>query len=157
MNIKSTLFFTVKDLYPVLDKGVVVEFRRMIIIACIGTREEHKEDEAKFQVYVKYSPLKPKLDLEDEKLSIAHELTHAFLIEKGVREPKTKEANFRREDQIEEHAQWFRGKDTFFRDLVKELMNRRNCGVVFHGSIFDENGKTECPFLYYYCKLAQWS
>lgn len=152
MNIRPALFFTIEDLYPVLDKGVVVEFRKMVTLGGMSICEEA---ETKFLVYVRYFP--PKLDLEEDKLTIMHELTHASIVQKGLREPKTEEAKLRRENQIEEHAQLFRGKKMFFRSLLRELMDRRNCSVVFHGSIFDGNGKTECPFFHYYCELTQQS
>lgn len=150
MNIKRAWFFTIEELEHVLDEGVTVEFRRMIDLGGLSICEE---SETKFLAYARYFP--PKLDLEESKQTILHELTHASIIQKGMRDVRTEEARRRREDQIEEHVQLFRGNEEFFSSLVRELMGRRNCSIVFNGSIFDETGKTECPFFHYYNGFAQ--
>jgi hypothetical protein len=153
MNIKRAWFFSIEELEHVLDEGVTVEFRKMITLGGLSISEE---SETKFLVYARHFP--PGLDLGDSKHTILHELTHASIIQKGIRDvskDEASEARQRRENQIDEHVEFFRGNEEFFSSLVRELISRRNCSIVFNGSIFDETGKTECPFFHYYNRFAQ--
>jgi hypothetical protein len=98
---------------------------------------------------------RPITALEEVLATIIHELTHAVIIEAGLREPKTKKAEYRREMQIDAHAYTFLGNDLFFENLFLEIRKRKNCSIVFNESAFDEDGRIKNPFLPYYLNMME--
>jgi hypothetical protein len=162
MNIDSALFHSVSELSHILDKGVCVEFRTMILMGGLETRTEPN----KYHAYIRGDFWKgkdccaergcprPTSALEEILMTILHELTHAAIIEAGLRDLRTKKAKYRREMQIDTHAYTFLGNELFFKELFLEMRKRKNCSIVFNESAFNEDGNIENPFLLYYLGLV---
>jgi hypothetical protein len=164
MDIKPALFYSVSEFAHVLDKGVCIEFRRMIRMGELEIGSEPN----KYHAYIRsciwgqshraeegHPRPRPTSALEELLATIIHELTHAAIIEAGLRDLRTKKAKFRREMQIEDHAYSFLDNYSFFEELFLEIRKRKNCSIVFNESTLNRDGNIEGPFLPYYLEVIK--
>ena len=167
MNIKTALFLSVAELSHVLDKGVCIEFRKMVLKGGIYAEAVDPIGEArsKYLIYVRSWPWygsdeseicpRPTTELEEILVTIAHELVHITIIEAGLETPKTEDGEDASElaKQMDRHA-YSLLEGNFFEELFFEIDKRKNCSIVFNASVFDDDGSIDCPFLPYYLGLT---